>query len=240
MRPFFLDTNHHADCAEALLTAMARRHPRNTFMSARFATNLLLREGECVSLEQVQEGMRQLQKEALGLVVEDQLENIGFLWEQAPCVALARKKLDHQFMPTVHVDTLKIRTLSAYQDPMPEHVLQLRDKCAVRVSMPEDLSEDEIELVTHFVMALVDLDSDIGYRSGAFPSKRKKLEDSNIFDDFRRADDGDDDDDEFGHMASDDDEDLDEDRYEDFDDLNDEDDDEQDVDDADSEKKSGI
>ena len=155
MQPFFHDSNHQAACAETLLTAMACRHPRNNFMSARFATNLLLREGESVSIEQVIDGMRQLQHDALGVVVEDEFDNIGFLWEQAPCVAMARKKLDHSFMPTVHVDTLKVNKLSAYQDPLPEHVLQLRDNCAVRVSMPTNLDDDEFQRVAHFVMALV-------------------------------------------------------------------------------------
>ena len=158
MSTFFLDTNHSAICAQALLAAMARRHPRHTFVSAQFATNLLLREGESVSLDQVEEGMHQLQRQALGVVVEDESENIGFLWEQAPCVALARKQLADQFMPTLHDDVVRVDTLRAYQDPLPEHVLQLRDNCAVRVSMPTDLNDDEFQRVAHFVMALVDSD----------------------------------------------------------------------------------
>ena len=190
MSTFFLDTNHSAICAQALLAAMARRHPRHTFVSAQFATNLLLREGESVSLDQVEESMHQLQRQALGVVVEDESENIGFLWEQAPCVALARKQLADQFMPTLHDDVVRVDTLRAYQDPLPEHVLQLRDNCAVRVSMPTDLNDDEFQRVAHFVMALVDSDYITVKDSWPFPSARKKtVEEENVNDDLVDVDD---------------------------------------------------
>lgn len=235
MTTFFFATNHQAICAQALLAAMARRHPRHTFMSAQFATNLLLREGESVSLQQVEEGMYQLQREALGVVIEDASGDIGFLWEQAPCVALARKQqADKEFMPTAHVDAVQVETLSAYQDPLPEHVLQLRDNCAVRVSMPSDLDDDEFQRVAHFVMALVDSNCTNFADLWPFKRTRKDSDDDGEFKDIN-TNFIDDNEDEFDDI----------DDNEEFDDLGDEDDQELDyIDDKegdeDKEKKSSV
>ena len=144
-------------CAQALLDAMSRRHPRNKYMSVQFATNLLLREGECYSLAQVKAGFEMMQKAALGVVVRDDNLDMGFEWEQEPCVAYARlHKTDPNFLPTIHVDELQVEDLDAYQDPLPEHVLQLRDNCVVRLSLPNDLEEGEAQKVAYFVMSLVE------------------------------------------------------------------------------------
>jgi len=227
MTTFFFATNHQAICAQALLAAMARRHPRHTFMSAQFATNLLLREGESVSLQQVEEGMYQLQREALGVVIEDASGDIGFLWEQAPCVALARKQqADKEFMPTAHVDAVQVETLSAYQDPLPEHVLQLRDNCAVRVSMPSDLDDDEFQRVAHFVMALVDSTFIVAKDSWPFPNPPKKIVgEEDEFDDLA--------DDDFGDINGEDD-------VDEFDDLDDGEDQDQDVGEVEEDDSNGA
>lgn len=179
-----INTNQYPLCDKALLSAMARRHPRNTFMSAEFATDLLLREGESVSLEQVQFSMQKLQNDALGLLVKDEQDNMGFLWEQEPSVALARLNMGtDQFLPTIEISNLKVEDLRIYQDPLPEHVLQLRDNCAVRVALPKDLTEEDTQRVVHFVMSLVDSDSIVGTLRWPFPLKRPTKPDDEDEDD---------------------------------------------------------
>lgn len=183
MKPFFMSTDHQVACAQELLAAMARRHPRNNFMSDQFATNLLLREGVCVSLIQVQDGMRKLQHDALGVVIEDESGKMGFLWEQAPYIAQAKKKAaGESFMPTIHVDIIHIDDLNAYQDPLPEHVLQLRDNCAVQVSIPKDLSKKEAKRVLHFMKALINSNSIASADEWPFKDTRDEFDDA--FDDL--------------------------------------------------------
>lgn len=223
MKPFFLSTDHQAACAKELLAAMARRHPRNNFMSDQFATNLLLREGLCFSLKQVQDGMRQLQYDALGVVIKEESGKMGFLWEQTPYIAQARKQTaGESFMPTIHVDIIHIENLDAYKDPLPEHVLQLRNNCAVQVSIPKDLSKKEAKKVAHFIKALINSNTLSAGALWPFTKKRDEFEDDT--EEFKGLNSNFSDDDDLDD-ANDLEDDDDDDRDEDFDDLDDEDND---------------
>jgi len=144
-------------CAFALIGSMARKYPRTRMMSARRAKDVLQADGEIFPNDQIQECLRKMADQRLGIVRwSADADDFVFVWAILPVMAYELIRTgqpvpdDSTHFAPAGDDDFEIDG----SDPLPVHQFQLRSDCTIHFGLPDDLTMGEVKKIQLFLKAL--------------------------------------------------------------------------------------
>ena len=149
-------------CAYALIGAVARTHPHSQATSAWQAKVAMQAEGETYSEDQAEQSMRTMEAHGLGYVRQDAGNgDFGFLWAILPIIAYELIRTGQPSIPQGFVRfKVDYGDVDAWPDLLTIHKFKLRPNCTVTLTLPDDLTRNEVKKLKQFLKALAQDDSD--------------------------------------------------------------------------------
>lgn len=149
-------------CAHALIGSVAGKYPKNRAISAWQAKVLMQAEGETYTEDQATQCMHAMAAHGLGYVRQDAGNgDYGFVWALLPLIAY---ELIRTGQPAIPEGFVRFKGDEGDVDEWPNlsaiHAFQLRPNCAVTLTLPGDLTRQEVKKLKQFMKALTKDDSD--------------------------------------------------------------------------------